>query len=253
MSKALRAIWTGITDAYGELFSVVGMNVLWFLLSVPIGFAESLLVLGWVGAAPVDTGDSRTLMIALLSTLLVVVLTLGPNPASAGMHFWANRLARDERLEFSLFWEGLRTFWWPALKLMAISHVGFFLLLVNALFYIRSDAAVLQAFGMVWLYATYFWLSMQLYQMPLLMEQEVRRVRLVLRNSFFLALREFLPTFILVVVLTFLVIVSMFVALLLVMLIGGLAAIISARALHSLLERYRPTANQSATADTPPA
>src|SRR5206468_1792797 len=101
----------------------------------------------------------------------------------------------EERIEFLLFWQGLRTYLGRSFVLLLISLLGFVVLIANAVFYLSSSATPLKIFGIVWLYAIYFWLSMQPYMLPLLVEQEDKRVRLVLRNSFFLALANVIPTF----------------------------------------------------------
>ena len=52
-----------------------------------------------------------------------MLLVLGPNPASAGIHLWAHRLVIEERVEMSLFWEGLRQYWRTAALLFLIDGV----------------------------------------------------------------------------------------------------------------------------------
>jgi uncharacterized membrane protein YesL len=241
MGKGFRAVWSGITDAYGELFPVVGMNLVWLLISTPLAALGLVLIVIGVGAAAVDAESGQALTGVLL-VLMLVLMTVGPNPAAAGIHLWANRLVKEERVEFSLFWEGLRTFWWKALRLFLISMVGFVLLFINALFYLRSESQILQLFGIVWLYAIYFWASMQIYQLPLLIEQEDKRLRLVLRNSFFLALSNFLTTFVVLVVCTVLTVLSLGLTRLIALVTGATVALICTRALHLLLERYRTPA-----------
>ena len=241
MGKGLRAVWSGLVDAYGELFPVVGMNLLWLLFSTPIMALLFLIVIITTGAVTAEE-EMRQGLTTLMGIFLVVVMTLGPNPAAAGIHLWANRLVKEERVEFSLFWEGLRTYWWPATKLFVITIVGFYLLVINALFYLRSEITALQIFGVIWLYAIYFWMSMQIYQLPLLVEQEDKRLRLVLRNSFFLSLSNFLPTLVVVVLCTFLTVLSLGLTLLIAMVTGAIVVLIANRALMSLLERYRPSA-----------
>lgn len=241
MGKGLRAVWAGLLDTYGELFPVVGMNLLWLLFSTPILALLFLVVVVTSGAAAPEE-DMRQGLTTMFGILLIVVMTLGPNPAASGIHLWANRLVKEERVEFTLFWEGLRTYWWPATKLFVISIVGFMLLIVNALFYLRSEIAALQIFGVIWVYAIYFWMSMQIYQLPLLIEQDDKRLRLVLRNSFFLSLSNFLPTLIVVVICTFLTVLSLGLTLLIAMVTGGLVVLIANRATMALLERYRPSA-----------
>ena len=82
---------------------------------------------------------------------------------------------------------------------------------------------------------------MQLYMLPLLVEQDDKRVRLVLRNAFFLTMANVVPSLVLLVVLTVLIVLSIGLTLLIALLTGSVVALIEARALQLLLERYRPT------------
>jgi uncharacterized membrane protein YesL len=240
VGRAFRAVWLGILDAYNELFPVVGMNVIWLLLNIPLTVLGLIVVQIATGAMSVPD-ESRQAVALIFSLLLAVLLVIGPNPAAAGIHLWAHRLVNDERVEFAIFWEGLRRYWRPALVLFLISGVGLILLVANALFYLSSDVTVLRIFGIVWLYAIVLWLAMQMYPLPLLIEQEDKRLRVVLRNAFFLTMANILPTLILFVVMTLLVAISVAVTLLIALLCAVVVALIAARALQLLLERYRPT------------
>ena len=44
MTRAFKAIWLGIVDAYNELFPIVGMNLLWLLFNVPLVLIGLLVV-----------------------------------------------------------------------------------------------------------------------------------------------------------------------------------------------------------------
>ena len=240
MGRAFRAIWLGILDAYGELFPAVGMNLLWFVLTIPF----SLLGLGIVqiAAGGQPDADTQTTAFLVYGVMLALWLVTGPNPLAAGIHLWANRLVKEERVEFSLFWEGLRTYWRSALVLFLLSGVGLMLLVANARFYLDSQYVPLKIFGVVWVYAIVLWLSMQIYLLPLLVEQDDKRLRLVLRNAFFLMMANILPTLVIFVVLTVLVILSIALSLLIVLLTAVVVALIAARTLQLLLEKYRPAA-----------
>jgi uncharacterized membrane protein YesL len=248
--KALRAIWSGILDGYNELFPIVGMNLLWLVFNIPLAFI-GLVAIQIVTVAMGIEEESRQSVALAFSLLYAVLLVIGPNPAAAGMHVWANRLVKEERVEFALFWEGLRTYLGKSLALFLISTVGLFLLIANALFYLRSDLTPLRIFGIVWVYAIVLWMSMQLYMLPLLVEQDDKRVRLVLRNAFFLTMANIVPSLILLAVLTVLVILSIGLTLLIALLTGSVVALIGARALNMLLERYRSTG--PAEGETPPS
>jgi uncharacterized membrane protein YesL len=248
--KALRAIWAGILDGYNELFPIVGMNLLWLIFNIPLGFL-GLVVIQVITIAMGVEEDARQSVALVFSLVYALLLVIGPNPVAAGIHLWANRLVKEERVEFSLFWEGLRTYLGRALALFAIAAVGLFLLIANALFYLRSDLTALRIFGIIWLYAIVLWLAMQMYALPLLIEQDDKRLRLVLRNALFLTMSNVLPSLILLVVLAVLVVLSIGLTLLIALLTGSVVALIETRALQLLLERYR--AAGSTEGETPPS
>src|SRR5919204_2991780 len=107
--NALRAIWAGIVDGYNELFPIVGMNLLWLLFNIPLGFI-GLTVIQLITITMAIDEESRQSVALVFSLLYAVLLVIGPNPAASGIHLWANRLVTEERVEFALFWEGLRTY-----------------------------------------------------------------------------------------------------------------------------------------------
>jgi len=241
VARGFKAVWLGIVDAYNELFPIVGMNLLWLVLNIPLTLIGLIVV--QVASQAMNVPDEAKQSFALLfSVLLALLLVLGPNPAASGIHLWANRLVNEERVEFSLFWEGFRAYWRPALLLWLISGLGTVLLVANALFYLNMDVAIVKVIGVIFLYAIVLWLAMQMYMMPLLIEQEDKRVRLVLRNAFFLTMAHIIPTLVIFVVLTVLVLVSVAITLLVALLTASVVALVMARALQILLERYRPTA-----------
>src|SRR5207237_10808634 len=111
--------------------------------------------------------------------------------------------------------------------------------------YLASELVPLKIFGIVWIYAIVLWLSMQTYLLPLLIEQDDKRVRLVLRNAFFLMMANIIPSLILLVVMAVLVVLSVALSLLIVLLTAVVIALIVARALQMMLERYRPAVTET--------
>lgn len=217
------------------------MNLLWLLINFPL----VIVGLGIIQLGTLTLGLEEDVLQAVtlfFTAIYAVILVIGPNPASSGMHLFANRIAREERVEFGLFWEGFRLYFWRALGLFGISTGGTFLLIANALFYLRSDILPLRLFGIVWVYGIVVWFAMLVYMMPLLIEQDDKRIRVVLRNSFFLALANVFPTLAILVIFIVLVLVSLGLTLLIALLTGSVIAMISARLIQTLLEPYRTAA-----------
>jgi uncharacterized membrane protein YesL len=98
---------------------------------------------------------------------------------------------------------------------------------------------VLHYFASLWLYAIVVWIIMMLYMNPLLVEQENKSIKLIVRNSFLLAVDNVIPSLVLVVVLLVLSAVSIGITLLVALLTASLAATVETRAVLSYLEKYR--------------
>lgn len=241
MITGIRAIWRGIVDTYGDLFPMVGMNALWLLFSLPILFVLLFLV---ALLLPVLIQDAplRDTAFALIGIVLATNLVVGPNPAASGIHLWANRLVNDERVEFGLFWDGLREYLKKASILFLISCLGFILLISNAVFYLQQQNGALQLFGLIWVYLILFWLCVQLYMLPLLIEQHDKRIKVVLRNSVVLALGNIFPSMTIVIFALIFLVLSAVLVLLIATITGSLTVMIAARVLSILLERHRGAA-----------
>lgn len=234
MTKAFRIVWRSIVDVYSELFSMVGMNLIWLLLSlvVFVPFALPVALATAILAPNADLGLAPLLP-------LVLLIIIGPNPISAGLHNYANQVAQDERVEFSLFWSGLRKYWLRGLALFAISVFGTIVVIGNLGFYLTSDNQILRVVGIILLYVTYFWLTMQIYLMPLLVEQENKSLKLVFRNAALLAADNPVFTFILFIIIVAISALSFVLPVLVMLITGALVVMIESRATQLLLEKYR--------------
>lgn len=227
-------IWQSVIDVYDNLFPMVGMNLLWLLLSVPL-VAIGALVLVVLGIEPTWAG---------IVAMLVVILA--PSPASVGIHNYARHLAIDERVDFELFWSGLRTFWKPSLALFAIAIGMLALLAINLMFYLNNDS-LLRFVAILWFYGIILWFLMLLNMNALLVEQENKSIKLILRNSLVLALDNAIPGLVILIVLTVISLLSIGITLLVALLAGSFVAAVETRAVHGYLERYRARTSRSAS------
>src|SRR6185436_13095951 len=148
----------------------------------------SLLGLGIVQVASSAQADPdvQSTSFLIYSVLLALLLVTGPNPIAAGIHLWANRLVKEERVEFSLFWQGLRTYWRPAAVLFFGGFIVFVLLAFQMAFYFTREEPLLRLVTAIWVNVALIWMAMQGYMLPLLIEQTEKRLMLVIRNAFFI-------------------------------------------------------------------
>lgn len=230
MVNPFAIIWRAIVDVYGELFPMVGMNLLWLIISIPIVAVLTLvLVLFRVQAE-------------LAFPIAMLFAMLAPSPASVGIHLYANQLAKEERVEFDLFWTGLKTLGVRSLVLLAICAVATVLLGINLAFYLGSSVRVLQYLAILWFYAMLLWFSMMLYMNPLLVEQNTKSYKLIVRNAFVLALDNIIPSLLLLIILVVLSALSIGITLLVALVTGSLVADAQTRAVMAYLEKYESRA-----------
>lgn len=182
-------------------------------------------------------------MLALLSFVWWVCMLFvipGP-PATAGLYLVANRLAKGERAGFDIFKEGFLTYFWRSLLVGLITAALLFLFVTGFLFYLDPPPqfpAFFTLLSIVMLYLLLTWLAMQLYLFPVLVEQDVP-LRLIFRNALFIAFASPVYTLILMVLLIACTVASILFPILLVLVLPGLAAVVSSIALQDRLANIR--------------
>ncbi len=140
-----------LIDAYVALIPLIILNVVWFLISLPI------------------------------VTLI---------PATGGLIYATNQLAHGRPADWHTLLEGFRRYFWQS-WLIGLANIALLVLfLTNFLFYSYANSEwVVWARGMIIVLAL-FWLAVQIYMFPLLIEQEQPRTRLALRNSLVIIIRR---------------------------------------------------------------
>ncbi len=233
--------WTSIKDVYDELYRIIGMNLMWFAVSAVMFVVINVII-------AVIWGESIIASFAIGVTGLILVI--GPNPAAAGLHYFTRHIVKDEILHFSFFWEGLRMFWRKATYIFLISLGVAGILLVNMGFYFdRGQENVIFTGVAVFIgWVTVVWLMMQPYMLPMLIEQEDKRILIVLRNSLLLALDNIiLSIFALFAFVLFALVPMMFsFPLIIATFGGGLVAMMSERMTLELVPKYKGPAGEDA-------
>ena len=123
-------------------------------------------------------------LISLVWLLCWITIVLGP-PATFGLYYVTNQLARGRSLGLRGFLEGgrryLRQSWlWMLLNLLAAA-----VLWANVWFYGQFDADWARIVRPFPLFLGLVWLIVQFYALPYLMEQAEESLRLALRNGLF--------------------------------------------------------------------
>ena len=166
---------------------------------------------------------------------------LTPNPATAGVYYVTHRIARERRVYFSDFIQGMRRYFFKSLLLLLANLLILALLITNILFYIYNPRlpSILRYAAIIWFYGLFLWLEMQLYVLPLLMEQSNKSILIVLRNAVLLVMSDPLYSTILLVLLLAIALLSAFLTLPIFFLDCSLVSVVANKALVERLREIR--------------
>jgi len=150
IKEAMSVFWQTLKDTWEELYSLAIVNVVWLLASM---------------------------------TILLFPVTV------AGMYYVTNRVAHGKTFHFSDFIEGIKKFWWRSLIWFLANILFVIIIYTNLAFYSSNFKGLWVAFvGGFWLALLAFWLTMQMYFWPMLIEQKETKMLLAWRNAAFLVL-----------------------------------------------------------------
>ncbi len=171
---AFRTLGRTLRHAYDNLFSLGIASVFWLLCTVPF-FAIIVLVLLLVGF-----GGTFVLSLG--------VLLVGLGPPSAALHRIAQRMSEERASSWNTFWTHARAdFAWSARLSLTLLFV-LLLWLVNYSFYANSANSTLQLISGFFLVATFVWLGIMMYALPMALRQSEQSLRSTVRNTVVIAL-----------------------------------------------------------------
>jgi uncharacterized membrane protein len=133
-----------LADIYYEFGALFVVNVLWVLVSIPIITAP---------------------------------------PAFAALVYSTNELARGESINWRTFFEGFKKNLWTGWKWALINLVVSGLMLINFQFYGQFDTGWSPWVRGVMIGMYFTWCLLNMYTMPMLMEQNKKSFRMALRNT----------------------------------------------------------------------
>lgn len=158
-------------DAWDALIPMVGINIMWFILTIPVVTAF---------------------------------------PAFGGLYYATNRISHGEMADLKIFFEGFKTNIWSSYKWGFVNLIVYFLIILNIWFYGQFDG-----FGFVILQSLFFsalliYTCMQIYTFPFLLEQDEPSLKIAIRNSFAVFVRFMGRSFLLLLFIFLLSVVSIF-------------------------------------------
>ncbi len=169
--EAMGVFWQTLKDTWEELFSLAIVNLVWlFSWALPIGLASA-------------SGIPAVFYPVVILGICIFAVT------TAGIYYVTGRVAHGKTFHFYDFIDGCKIYWWRALLWLLINVAVIFMIIVNLRFYpsVFTGTWVVFISGL-WLALLVFWLAMQVYYWPLIMQQEEPKLLRGFRNAAYLLL-----------------------------------------------------------------
>lgn len=224
MLNPFRALGKALRDLFDDFLLLTVCNLLWAALSLP---------LWWAALLPLLNGAW------LLAFAIALLGVLPAGPATAGLFYVAHRVADGRAAKIRDFFHGMRQYARQGWVIVGIATASFILIFYNLSFYTRVD----NIFGAImlglWLYGLIFWLGLLLYAPALVFLQEEPDLRLVARNAFLMALGRPIFTFLTIVLMLAIVLLSLFLVVAPFLITVALLALWSISAARQLIDDAR--------------
>lgn len=173
MVDALRVLRFSLRDFWEEFVLLVLLNILWSLsvvLPIVLLFALRGMDSIWMLALPL-----------LFSLPLAIV--------SGGLCFVTNQISRGNAAGWETFAAGLRRYWVKSLAVAVVNLIALILIATNIRFYgFVLEGAWTNFAVAIWLVLGIYWLLVQVFWFPMILELESEKLLLALRNALVLVI-----------------------------------------------------------------
>lgn len=237
MLNPFRALGKALRDLFDDLLLLTVCNLLWAILSLP---------LWWLALAPLLQGAW------LLAGAVALAGVLPAGPATAGLFYVAHRIADGRAAKIGDFFTGLRRYARPGWAVVGVATASLLLIGYNLSFYLTVDSLLGGIMLGLWLYGLVFWLGLMLYAPALLFLQEEPDLRLVARNALLLAIGRPLFTFVTLVLMLAVILLSFVLLIPLFLITVAFMALWSVNAARQLIDDSRRRRQADADAAAPP-
>ena len=221
MKRLLGATWFALRTTYEEMLPLAGMGLIWAAVTWLLPFGVY-----WTARALVPFPG------------LAALLALAPVPPATGaLYHVAYQAALGKPVQFGAFWAGFRTYAGLSWRISALLLISGAILAVDIAFYLGRGHILLLLIGILGLWALVFWLAVQVYLFPLMVLQEDKSLKAIVKNASSLTLAFPLFTVGIVAVIALTAAASLLLFVLMTTLWMPFVALLSTRALASSLER----------------
>ena len=226
---ALRTLWAALVSLYDETLLLVGGNVAWVVLNLPVLLVLAVIILVVRGIAD-DT--TQWLLIGMAALLL-----LAPTPGGVALGGLARVAAGPDAPRFNAFWATLRARWRLSVVCSVVSIAIGAARVGNVVFYAMVPG-VLKFVTIIWLYGALFWLGMHVYFVPLLLHVAEPRPFDLYRRAALIALGHPLYTVLVLLLVLALGLISVVFLPAYVLIAGAYVAMVQAHALREIRRRH---------------
>jgi uncharacterized membrane protein YesL len=182
---------------WNESLTLLKANLAGFVVTLPLT-VPLLLLLAGVMPPPGPDEPPRFVLPLILTGLLALLL---PNPASLGLHTVAAVILRRDSPTWDQFLAGLKGNVRLGLTLFGIGLTITIFLAVDLLFYLGAQPEPVRFVAVLFAYLLLYWLAMQLYLGPLVVQLGERRLLSLYRRAAMLVLAHPLYTLLLLIAL----------------------------------------------------
>lgn len=191
-------IWGRLMDYLASAIRYVTLNLAWLVLTLPFALVFFLILRYGFGMEAVPW---------ILMSIPIVLAS----PAIGGLFYATNQLIHDKDGSFAVFWEGVKIYFWPSYRWGVLTIGVGFILIVNIWFYNNLEWSLAPYFQVAFIVLSAFWVTLQIYTFPFIIEQEEPSLKISLRNSFIATARFPLQSFGLIILIAAIVLVSTFI------------------------------------------
>jgi hypothetical protein len=230
MINPIRPIWAALRDVFDEFVLLMGCNIIWCLLSLP---------LLWVAYVFLSSGATVP---AALATMVGV---LPAGPATAAMAYVANRVSEGRATRFGEFFGAMRTYARQGWLILGIWMLGLLVILVDIGFYLGFGNLVGALILGLWIYLLVVWLALLIYLFPLMAMQEQFSLRLLARSAGLMVVGRPIFTFINLALMLLLIWVSALAIVPILVISVAFLNVWSARATRTLIDDARRRREQA--------
>jgi len=160
----------------------VVLNLAWLLSIFPFAAVLYLILRYGFGL------QQFTWILAFIPVLIAL-------PATGGLFYATNQLAHGRYGNLTIYWEGIKKYFWSSYKWGLLNFAVLFIFSVNIWFYGNLALEFAPYLRIAFIVAAAFWAALQIFTFPFMIEQDEPSIKTALRNSLICSARYPLRSF----------------------------------------------------------